>query len=149
MDVAIASVMLQCFLWGILRLIMSYDIACKYGIHFWERVSTGAVTILDPTYKGLCKIVWLVPKFHLRGHNKTCMDNYSFNFTRYVGRMSGELVETPWATFNWLKYSTRRMLAGARIDQLSDHFNDWNWSKNMGAGKICSVYTTSLLIFTY
>lgn len=118
---------------------MSYDIACKYSIHFWERVSHGTVVLINPLLQALRQIVWLVPKFHLNGHKKECMDHFSFNFTKWVGRMSGELVETPWATLNWLKYSTRKMLAGARADTLSDHFNAWNWEKNIHAG-VCFYY---------
>lgn len=135
MDLAFASVLLHYFAWGILRVVFSYNIACKYGIHFWPRVSEGEYQLLDPMWELLCCIIWLVPKFHLNGHKRECMDNFSFNFTKWVGRVSGELVETPWASFNWLKYSTRKMLSGARIDLLSDHFSEWNWGKNVRAGE--------------
>lgn len=114
---------------------MSYDIACKYSINFWARVSEGVAPLLEPMIRMVLLIIWLVPKFHLNGHKKECMDKFSFNFTKWVGRMSGELVETPWAALNWLKYSSRKMLAGARVDLLSDHFNEWNWSKNINAGQ--------------
>lgn len=133
-DIAVASVLLHCFMWGLTMVPFSYDIACKYGINFWARVSEGEIPLIDPVWKAICTIVWLVPKFHINGHKQECMEKFSFHFTKWVGRISGELVETPWAALNWLKYSTRKMLAGARADLLSDHFNEWNWGKNIHAG---------------
>lgn len=35
---------------------------------------------------------------------------------------------------NWLRYSTREMSVGNRIETLSEHFNDWNWQKLLGLG---------------
>ena len=45
--------------------------------------------------------------------------------------MSGELVETPWAEFNWLQYSTREMTWGARRDIITAVIMFWNWSKTI------------------
>ncbi|KAG8915030.1 hypothetical protein FRC00_008546 [Tulasnella sp. 408] len=55
---------------------------------------------------------------------------YSINFLdRGVGRMSGELVETIWSYFDFLKYQTREMGPGSRQEMLSRAMNYWNWQK--------------------
>lgn len=113
------------------RIVFSYDIACKYGINFRHRVMESDVKLLDHEDFNL---VFLVPKFHLGGHVRTCADKFAFDYTPNVGRMSGELVETPWAAMNWLQYSTREMGWGTRRDVLTNNLNGWNWNK---VAKMC------------
>jgi hypothetical protein len=105
-DVAVAGVMNNCLKRDICRIVFSYDIACKYSINFLKRVMEYDVKLLDHNKFDL---VFLVPKFHLGGHVQTCADKYAFDYTQNVGRMSGKLVETPWAAMNWLQYSTQEM----------------------------------------
>lgn len=131
---------------GILDFVFSYDIACKYSVHFFERIKA-ALPGKDPLFpssaslafeNGLVFITWLIGKFHLAGHKEECSKKYSFNYNSLVGRMSGELVETIWAAFNWLKYQTREMGPGPRIETLSDAMNFWNWMKVIKMGKLPS-----------
>jgi hypothetical protein len=130
----VGSVFANCKSICIARVVFSYDIACKYNINFLKRVSEGAVKLLNPEQiPG--ELVWLVPKFHLAGHRPECADQYSFNFTLFVGRMSGELVETPWAETNWLQYSTREMTWGARRDIITAVLLFWNWWKIITMGR--------------
>lgn len=127
-DVAIASVMRCYVLLGILRIIASYDIACKFAIHFMARVLEGPVKLLPEEYRAV-DTTWLVPKFHLGGHRPECSDQFSFNYTPGAGRMHGEAVETIWAELNHLKYSTREMGPGPRRETITAAMNDWNWKK--------------------
>lgn len=128
---------------GILDFIFSYDIACKYSIHFWERIKVALgdkPPLFSPTSSeafesGVAAMTWLIGKFHLGGHKEECSKTYSFNYNSLVGRMSGELVETIWAAFNWLKYQTREMGPGTRIETLSDAMNHWNWLKIIKIGE--------------
>ena len=80
--------------------------------------------ILDRT-----DVVWLVPKFHLASHVDGCADQFSFNFTKGVGRTCGELVESNWANLNGLATSTREMGYGHRKDIIMDAMNFWNYKK--------------------
>ena len=137
-----ANVIRQGLVDEVKRFVISYDIACKYGIGFKNRVSCGSIKLLDPDHLTDDLLCWLVPKFHLGGHQPSCADLFSFNYTKDVGHMSGELVETPWASLNWLQYSTREMGWGTRRDYLNIHFNHWNWKKiqRMGQSNVFFVW---------
>lgn len=129
---------------GLVDFIFSYDIACKYSVHFFTRVKSAlpnkppllstAASIAFAT--GLATITWLIGKFHLGGHKEACAKKYSFNYNTMVGRMSGELVETIWSAFNWLKFQTREMGPGPREETISDSANRWNWDKTTKIGKL-------------
>lgn len=134
---------------GIKDFIYSYDIACKYSVHFFERVKA-ALPNKPPLLSsaasaafaaGLTVMTWLIGKFHLGGHKQECSKKYSFNYNTMVGRMSGELVETIWSAFNWLKFQTREMGPGPREETLSDAMNFWNWLKLV---RICKLPTNWL-----
>lgn len=140
-DVAITSVLTFFFAAGagILDFIIAYDIACKYSIKFEARVTEFESMLLPSTFFGTAWIIWLIGKFHLGGHRDDCHKKFSFNYTANVGRMSGELVETIWSYFDYLKYQTREMSAGARKEMLSDAMNWWNWQKVVKIGDVTSA----------
>lgn len=92
----------------------------------------------------LSLIVWLIGKFHIGGHQKSCSARFSFNYTIGAGRMSGELVETIWVEFNFYKHQTREMTEGGRRDLLNDAFNHWNWMKCIGMGEFCLFVGTGI-----
>ena len=93
--------------------------------------------------QSLVSILWLVGKFHLGGHREECQKAFNFNYTNGVGRMSGELVETIWSYFDYLKYQTREMGPGSRHEMLSDAMNYWNWQKLVKISKSSLVTATS------
>lgn len=135
-DVAVSTVM-QRALEHELDIIFSYDIACKYSINFAKRVTEGDSPLLSYSADRLDKdITWLIGKFHLGAHKPECSEKYSFNYTWGVGRMSGELVETIWADFNFFRHQTKEMTPAARKDTLSDGFNQWNWNKIIQIGML-------------
>lgn len=117
------------------RIVFSYDSNCQYSINFEKRLfgTDPALFSLEDFRKTV--VQFLIPKFHLGGHKAECSDRFSFNYTANVGRMSGELVETPWAALNWLQYASREMGWGNRRDLLNDHFNWWNWMKIVRMGE--------------
>lgn len=127
-DVAFASVINIYLLLGILLFGISYDIACKYSIHFLARV-VGALLPEELLHRASTWLRWFVPKFHLGGHQPSCADQFSLNYAKGVGRLHGEHVETVWSDLNPLKYSTREMAPGTRIEVLSDAMNEWNYKK--------------------
>ncbi|KIJ52776.1 hypothetical protein M422DRAFT_143218, partial [Sphaerobolus stellatus SS14] len=113
-------------------IVISYDIACKYHIHFHKRIADPAWPLLSHTH---CKHlrtnepIWLVPKFHLAGHIESCADTFSFNWTKNVGCTSGESVETIWANLNGLATSTGEMGYGHRKDTITDAMMALNYWK--------------------
>lgn len=110
---------------GYVRIVVSYDIACQWSIHLWERM-----LLYSPEWDFDSRtIVFVVPKFHLPAHREKCITDLSFNFTPHVGRTDGEAVERGWAAVNPFASSTKEMGPGARRDFLDDVFGDHNWRK--------------------
>lgn len=132
-DVALVSGLLSSWSRGVKDILWSYDIACKHGIWFFEHVREGPDPLLPPDFD--VQIRMLVNKFHLAGHVQTCADNYSFNYTRNVGQMSGELVESLWALLNGFQYITREMGAGHREETLVAGFLAVAWWKIVKMGE--------------
>ncbi len=128
-DVAVGSVIKQDIEDGLESECFSYDSNCSHEVNFFKRLADYDPPLLTRDELSKIKYKALIPKFHLAGHKAECSDRYSFNFTENVGRMSGELVETPWADLNPLQYSLREMGWGNRRDALTDQLNGWNHSK--------------------
>ncbi|KAG2101317.1 uncharacterized protein F5147DRAFT_812283 [Suillus discolor] len=106
---------------------VSYDIACQWNKHLWERMSRYPSNIhLAHTSK---TITFLVPKFHLPAHVAPCQTKFSFNLIKGMARTDGEAPERGWSNINPVATSTREMGPGSRRDALDDHFGDWNWRK--------------------
>ncbi|KAG9047221.1 hypothetical protein FS837_002783 [Tulasnella sp. UAMH 9824] len=142
-DVALASVLQQQDPQQ--RHLHTYDIGCKYGIHFKERVTKsvlGTQVDIEAAERGsMPRDVLIspsdfpkdfdikVPSWHVLGHILPCILANSLRYTPLVGRTSGEGVETIWAIMNAHQYSTREMTHGHRRDCLTDIFNDYNWVK--------------------
>lgn len=134
-DMAMGSVIEQAIADRIRRLVLSYDSMCKYVKYLIHRLCRIHPALITEADLERVELECLIPKFHLGGHKADCADTFSFNYAKNVGRMSGELVETPWATLNGLQYSTREMGWGNRRDMLTDHMNFWNWRKKIGMGE--------------
>jgi len=141
-DFALVQVLNRILALGITRIVISYDIACKFHIHFYERIQHPQwrlVTTEEFRRIERAELVWLVPKFHLASHIEGCADKFSLNWTRDVGRTCGESVETNWSGLNGLATSTREMGFGHRRDTITDAMSDWNWRKAINEGKALQV----------
>jgi len=113
------------------KIFMSYDIACQWGIHFKTRMATkfpGDWSVNN----GTTTVKMLVPKFHLPAHVEKCQCDFSFNYTKHVGRTDGEAPEGGWSKINGLVASAREMGPGSRHDLLEGHMGDSNWKKVVG-----------------
>lgn len=135
-DYIVASYLRRC---EVRDIKISYDIACKWSINLQERFKKLHKDIDLSTFT----ITYLVPKFHLPAHGTKCQTQYSFNYTRGVGRTHGETVEQEWAYINLAALSTREMGPGARHSALDDSWSGWNWRKTLGLGE------WSLLSFSF
>jgi hypothetical protein len=123
---------------GLKRIVISYDIACKYYINFFKRITDEAYPLLTNTELERLKeieLVWKVPKFHIMAHVDGCADSFSLNWTKNVGRTCGEAVESNWSSLGKLATSTREMGFGLRRDTLNDAMCQWNWRKAKEEGK--------------
>ncbi|KAG8940645.1 hypothetical protein FRC04_005175 [Tulasnella sp. 424] len=124
------------------RQVISYDIACKYGVKFQERVSapyTGGPLLEQSEYPK--DLEFYVPAWHILGHTPQCNLRFNMRYHPLVGRTAGEGVETIWAVMNAYQYSTREMGHGHRRDTLTDIFNDFNFRKSRNeADRISKAY---------
>ncbi|KAL0948674.1 hypothetical protein HGRIS_010475, partial [Hohenbuehelia grisea] len=106
-----------------LLLVLSYDIACQWLKRLSTRIKAYPPTMHIPSPT---KILGVVPRWHIEGHDQDCQSSYSFNYTRGVGKTCGEDIESTWSVSNQLCGSIREMGPGADI--LSDHWG-WNFQK--------------------
>lgn len=116
---------------------VSYDVACQWNKHLWERMSKLPPSMQLDTVSA--DVTFFVPKFHLPTHIDKCQTTYSFNFLLGVGRTDGEAPERGWANINPIASSTKEMGPGARRDILDDHFGYSNWQKIIGFCKHSSL----------
>jgi hypothetical protein len=72
---------------------------------------------------------FVIPKFHIYGHDSSCQFRFSLNFLKYSARKNGEEPERWWAHINPLSVNTREMGPGARHVTIDDHAAAWNWHK--------------------
>ncbi|KAF8545886.1 hypothetical protein OG21DRAFT_1386139, partial [Imleria badia] len=112
---------------------VSYDVACQWSIHLWERMKTLPLPMHFP-YNDR-KVTTLVPKFHLPAHIAQCQWKYSLNYTKGVGQTDGEALEQGWSTLNVVASSTKAMGPSHRRDMLEDLIGDSNWKKVIGPGE--------------
>lgn len=103
----------------LLRLVVSYDIACQWWINLLKRCQTYPPNALSTITQLV--IIYLIPKFHLAAHVSKCQTSFSFNYTPRVGRTDGEAPERGWSATNGIAASTKEMGPGSRNDTLDDH----------------------------
>jgi len=117
----------------ILLLILSYDIICQWCRNLRKRMSQ------FPTFMHLSEVIlssisFVIPKFHIYAHGKSCQFRYSLNLKKWAARINGEDIERWWAHINPASMSTKEMGPGARQDTIDDHAVAWNWRKITGFG---------------
>lgn len=114
----------------------SYDVSCKYAIHWLKRLREIArLTRLSIFPDKWPKIISLVPKWHAFAHTGVCRWLNSFYYTPGVGMTDGEAPERRWAILNAIGRSTREMGPGHRQDTINDHNSDHNIRKLFKIGK--------------
>ncbi|KAF8168597.1 hypothetical protein K438DRAFT_1616101, partial [Mycena galopus ATCC 62051] len=124
MDFLLLSVL---FLFRLLCVVVSYDIACQYFINFWDRMSRMPKEWwlkISPE-----NVLWKVPNFHLPMHKPKCHGPFSFHFMWGAGRTHGEGVEQNWSFSNGAAGSTRLMGPGSRQATLEDVFGFHNYDR--------------------
>lgn len=125
----------------ILTLIASYDIACQWLKGFWTRVSE-LPPHLYPNIKPE-NLRGKIPKFHFDAHGKKDHAQYSFNYTRGVGRIEGEGIERNWGFVKPGAAQTVEMGPGARRDVIDDFCGYGNYRKMTNIGKLSIIYVWS------
>jgi hypothetical protein len=126
MDFLLLSVLLG---FQMLLLAVSYDIACQYGVNFWERMER----MPEEWWLKLGReyVIWKVPNFHLPPHKPWCHGPFSFHFMLGAGMTTGEGVEQNWAFSNGAVGLTRLMGPGAWHATLEDVFGFHNYDRTL------------------
>jgi hypothetical protein len=112
---------------GAVVLNLSYDVACQWHKKLWARLASMPDRLQFNREEKTVR--FFVPKFHISAHIPACQTNFSFNYSKGVGRTDGEAPERGWANVNRVATSTKEMGPGARRDTLDDNFGNWNWKK--------------------
>ncbi|KAJ7601623.1 hypothetical protein DFH06DRAFT_1153729 [Mycena polygramma] len=131
MDYLIVSVLMALHL---LWIIISYDIACQYMVHFWERITSFPASMQIKQTEG--NVWWKVPNFHLPDHKPKCHSPYSFHWMWGAGMTHGEGVEQNWAFSNGAAASTRLMGPGSRQAALEDIFGFHNYDRVLAMHRV-------------
>jgi hypothetical protein len=124
MDYCILSALMLC---GLIRIIVTYDIACQWAKNFALRMKTYPESMrinLEQT-----EVRTAVPSFHIRAHGLQCQELYSLVFMLWAAHTVGEEVETGWAHMNLAASSIQEMSPGNRQETLDDHWGGWNFRK--------------------
>lgn len=119
---------------------VSYDIACQWSRHLWERMNMLSYP-MHFTHEEK-KITFFVPKFHLPAHVAECQWKYSLNFMKGIARTDGEVPEHGWAILNAAASSTKEMGPGHRRDTLDNLIGNGNWKKLIGLGESIALIDT-------
>ncbi|PPQ80537.1 hypothetical protein CVT24_002657 [Panaeolus cyanescens] len=117
----------------LLRLVITYDIACQWSRNYRARMKTLPSNLQLP--ENISTRV-AVPSWHINAHGKSCQQRFHVGYLHGVGRLCGDEVEQTWWITNVLGTSLREMAAAARHETLSDHWNALNFRKIVGFRKI-------------
>jgi hypothetical protein len=123
-----------------LPLLLIYDIACQWSIHFKKRVTDNQVL----EFEDFDQLKFAVGKFHLGSHVDKCYWKYTLNYMQGAGHLDGEIMETIWSQFNKGAVTARSMSNAHRWEFLNDHMRDINFKKMVGMGK-CYVASVTFI----
>lgn len=119
---------------GLEDLIIIYDSACRFKCNAYARCTSNPHSPLDQQFWPRLKpnsdfLKFYVNTFHQHSHIPECADVHSLQNSSQIGMVTGEEIETGWATLNHLQYSIREMDAGARVDMITAHMLKINKDK--------------------
>ncbi|KAJ7040223.1 hypothetical protein C8F04DRAFT_948763 [Mycena alexandri] len=125
---------LLCAVLGItaMYVVISYDIACQWRIHFEERMAKMPNKVQLNVKQ--TTVLYGLPVWHAAAHERSCQVQNSLSYVPGVGRTDGEGIERTWADFNPLAWATKEMGAGARHDAIEDKIDHHNFEKNINQG---------------
>ncbi|KAJ7160849.1 hypothetical protein C8R46DRAFT_904941, partial [Mycena filopes] len=131
LDFILLSALMTFALWYV---VVSYDIACQYSRHFWERMQL----LPEPMQLKIAEenLWWKVPNFHLPPHKWPCHSPYSFHYMYGAGMGHGEGVEQNWSVSNGAAASTKLQGPGSRAATLEDIFGFHNYDRQLAMHRV-------------
>jgi hypothetical protein len=111
-------------------LMILYDIACQYIVHFHDRIGKHLPEGLD--------VEAAIGLFHVHGHKDQCFFRFASSFIPGAGIVAGEILESLWSSLNSISPSARTATLAHRAEILDDHATDSNHKKMLGIVKAIS-----------
>ncbi|KAM6489955.1 hypothetical protein JOM56_014538 [Amanita muscaria] len=114
-----------------------YDIACQYFVHFRDRIGQYL-----PTGLAVDRAIGL---FHVHAHKDECFFRFASSFIPGVGIVAGEILESLWSNLNAISPTVRTVTLAHRAEMLDDHATDSNHRKLVGmALYLCSRHAEAV-----
>ena len=118
--------------------VLTYDVGCEYIAKILARWDQWK---LPPEQKKIIEeLKILLPQMHILAHQESCQREYCLGYKQGCGQSNGETPEQGWAEHNAVGGCTKEMNGGCRHDIICDHFNRWNWHKNVTRGTLPSPH---------
>jgi hypothetical protein len=111
-------------------LMIIYDIACQYMVHFLDRIGTHLPERLE--------VEAAIGLFHVHGHKDQCFFRFASSFIPGAGIVAGEILESLWSSLNSISPSARMATLAHRAEIIDDHATDSNHKKMLGIVKALS-----------
>ena len=112
--------------YAFLQALKTTNIATSQGALFYERVGQ-----LLPAGLEIDRGIGL---FHVHGHKDDLFFRYSPSFIPGTGVVSGEILESLWASMNTITLAMRMATLSHRAEMTDDHACDSNHKKLLGMG---------------
>ncbi|PPR08061.1 hypothetical protein CVT24_010959 [Panaeolus cyanescens] len=115
------------------QVMLLYDIACQYSVHFQDRVGH----LLKPGQV----IDTAIGLFHVHAHKDQCYFRFSPSFIPGSGILIGEILESLWSALNEISQTARTATLSHRAEMIDDHSSDSNHRKALRMGMtLCVSY---------
>lgn len=122
---------------NILRVLLMYDVVCKYGINLLKRFDESPE--LRGKWPKFREFIKGVGVWHIYAHIRKCFPRFNPVFIFQIGLVDGEILETLWALLNLITACCRTMSVAAREETINAHMNDNNYKKMVDMSKSVSV----------
>ncbi|KAM6490262.1 hypothetical protein JOM56_014239, partial [Amanita muscaria] len=121
--------------------ILFYDIACQYFVHFQDRIGH-----LLPAGLNVDRAIGL---FHVHAHKEECFFRFAPSFIPGSGIVAGEILESLWSALNAISPMARTATLPHRAEMLDDHACDSNHKKLLGMSiALCSRHRHASTMMT-
>ncbi|THU81806.1 hypothetical protein K435DRAFT_614192, partial [Dendrothele bispora CBS 962.96] len=107
-------------------LALIYDAMCHFAVNLPFRLKQSLLKQPDDCK---LKILTMIGKWHLGGHQEKCWSQYTLELLLGAGRLDGEILESLWSSLNRSKKSVRALSPAHRQELLDDLMQDSNFKK--------------------
>ena len=108
---------------GIQNINWIYDVNCKFKINSFTRCSNNPHSPLSIEFQDRLKdknhLRYFLNVWHGYSHKPECSDEHSLRNMERGGMVTGEEIESGWASLNPIQYAIREMDDGARVDAIT------------------------------